>query len=404
MLFHYDRIQDGGKNLSGGWPWGGLPRDSRQAAEVLLSQAPVIDGHIDLPDLVRNLYHNNISSFDLESPMPGEVDIPRLKKGRVGSFFWSVYVDCPGKTEWEEGPEFLWPSWTVRDTLEQIDVAKLLIEKYGDTFEQAFTAANIEDIVRRGKIASLLGVEGGHQLGNSLAVLRQYYALGVRYVTLTHMCHNAFADSGGFIDGIEPVHGGLSPLGHALVHELNRLGMLIDISHVSDSTALQTLDLTRAPVIWSHSSARGVWDVARNVPDFVLQRLGVDRGEGRGAVDGVVMINFYPGFVAEEGKADVKAVADHVEHVANVTGSRKYVGIGSDFDGIPTVPRGLEDVSKYANLVAELHSRGWDKFDLAGFTGANLLRVMHGVEEVARQMRMDGVRPSMEIYEKREDL
>ncbi|EIM79960.1 uncharacterized protein STEHIDRAFT_68867 [Stereum hirsutum FP-91666 SS1] len=399
MLFYYDRVQDGrgGRKHDGGWPLlGGLPEDSDEAAEVVLRQAPVIDGHIDLPILVRALYHNNVTAVDLEHETPGHVDIPRLRKGRVGGFFWSVYVGCPSG----DGPDFVLPTWRVRDTLEQIDVARLLIDKYHDTFELATTSFEIEDIIRRGKIASLIGVEGGHQLGNSIGVLRQYHALGARYMTLTHSCHNAFADSCGIFVPLEPLHGGLSPLGHALIHEMNRLGMLVDLSHTSDSTALQALSLSRAPVIWSHSSARGVWDVPRNVPDFVLEKIG----EGEGKKDAVVMINFSPGFVAAPGEANVKKVADHVERVANATGSRRHVGLGSDYDGIESTPEGLEDVSKYPALIAELHSRGWNKYDLAGLTGGNLLRIMRGAEAVARDMREERVRPVVDVYGKREDL
>ncbi|KAF8893916.1 membrane dipeptidase-domain-containing protein [Infundibulicybe gibba] len=295
---------------------GKLPRDPMKAALVMMDQAPVIDGHIDLPILARWKYANNVSAIDLEADMPQHVDIPRLRKGKVGGFFWSVYVSCAHPDE--EGEDFTFASWRVRDTLEQIDVAKLLIGKYPHTFQLALGTEDIKSAIMKGKVASLLGVEGGHQLGNSIAVLRQYHALGVRYVTLTHVCHNAFADSCGMLPGMIPLHGGLSPLGRTLIDEMNRLGVLVDLSHTSDATAMQALNYSRAPVIWSHSSARAVHNVPRNVPDFILKMIG----SGEGQKDAVVMVNFSPGFVSSPGNATVKAVADHVEHIARVAGKK----------------------------------------------------------------------------------
>jgi membrane dipeptidase len=236
-----------------------------------------------------------------------------------------------------------------------------------------------------------------HQLGNSLATLRQYHALGVRYVTLTHSCNNAFADSAGILSPVEPVHGGLSPLGYKLVEEMNRLGMLIDLSHVSDDTAHQALNHSRAPVMWSHSSARGLVPIARNIPDSLLHRLG----KGEGKRDGVVMINFAPYFVTSDGNATIYDVADHIDYVAKVAG-KKYVGIGSDFDGIGQAPAGLEDVSKYPDLFAELYKRGWNEFELAGLAGGNFIRVFEGVEKVARELRDKPA--AMDLYSKRKDL
>ncbi|KAI0664784.1 membrane dipeptidase-domain-containing protein [Cubamyces menziesii] len=387
MLFLWER-------LSG--VVGGLPKDPHKAALIVLQSSPVIDGHIDLPILVRSRFANNVSAVDLAKPFPGHVDIPRLREGKVGGFFWSVYVGCPGS---EEGEDYLNATWRVRDTLEQIDVSKLLINKYPDTFSLSLNSRDIKTSISRGKIASLLGVEGAHQLGNSLQVLRQYHELGVRYVTLTHVCHNAFADSCGFEPGYEPRWGGLSEFGYALIDEMNRLGMLVDLSHTSDDTAKQALKYSKAPVIWSHSSARAVHDVPRNVPDDVLELVGL----GPNKTDAVVMVNFAPFFVAEPGKADVKAVADHVEHIAKIAG-KKHVGIGSDFDGIGDVPEGLEDVSKYPDLIAELYARGWNAVDLAGLTGGNLLRVMQGAERVAWELQRLGMQPVMARYNKRTDL
>ncbi|KAF7298126.1 Dipeptidase [Mycena chlorophos] len=341
---------------------GRLPKDPLKAAVQILDRAPVIDGHIDLPILLRSRFANNLTAVDLRGPVIGHVDIPRLKQGKVGGFFWSVYVGC-AKPE-EEGPDFLTSTWRVRDTLEQIDVAKLAIEQYSDAFQLALGSQDIRDSLANRKIASLLGVEGGHQLGNSLATLRQYYELGVRYVTLTHTCHNAFADSCGMAPGFPPLHNGLSSFGLRLIDEMNRLGVLVDLSHTSDETAKQALQHSKAPVIWSHSSARAVHSVPRNVPDDVLALVG----NGRHQTDAVIMINFAPQFVADDGKADIAAVADHVEHIARKTG-KKHVGIGSDYDGIDSTPQGLEDVSKYPNLFAELYKRGWTQHELAGLAG-----------------------------------
>ncbi|KAJ7350335.1 renal dipeptidase family [Mycena albidolilacea] len=376
---------------------GRLPKDPTRAALQILNNAPVIDGHIDLPILLRSAFANNVSAVDLSKDFVGHVDIPRLRAGKVGGFFWSVYVGCPNPAV--EGKDFLTATWRVRDTLEQIDVARLTIDKYPDVFQYALGSEDIRDAINNGKIASLLGVEGGHQLGNSIAVLRQYHALGVRYVTLTHTCHNAFADSCGFEPGMIPLHGGLSPLGYRLIDEMNRLGVLVDLSHTSDDTARQALAHSKAPVIWSHSSARAVHDHARNVPDNVLELVGTEKGK----TDAVVMVNFAPVFVADPGNADLKAVADHVEHIAKIAG-KKHVGLGSDYDGIDSTPVGLEDVSKYPALIAELYKRGWNKRELAGLTGANLLRVFEGAERVSRELKVAGTAPAFDLYHKRTDV
>ncbi|EUC65379.1 membrane dipeptidase [Rhizoctonia solani AG-3 Rhs1AP] len=370
----------------------GLPDDPTRAALSILESAPVIDGHIDLPELVRVVYKNNITAFDLHERMPAHVDIPRIRKGHVGGFFWSVYVPCK-----DDGPDFLVPTNRVRDTLEQIDVAKLLIQQYSDTFLLATSTVEIKEAIRVGKVASLIGVEGGHQLGNSLAVLRQYQALGARYLTLTHSCNNAFADSAGISTPVPPTHGGLSKLGEDLVHELNRLGMLIDLSHTSDETAVQALQLSRAPVMWSHSSARAVHNHPRNVPDYILEMVGI----GKGKKDGIVMINFSSGFVANPGNASVAVVADHVEHIGRIAG-RKHVGIGSDYDGVSSTPVGLEDISTYPALFAELYRRGWTRSELVGLASGNLLRVFEGAEATARQL--SHLPPSMARYLNRTDL
>ncbi|KAJ7072556.1 membrane dipeptidase-domain-containing protein [Mycena amicta] len=376
---------------------GRLPKDPLRAALHILERAPVIDGHIDLPILLRERYSNNLSAVDLRNQFVGHVDIPRLKQGKVGGFFWSVYVACAHPDQ--EGKDFLTSTWRVRDTLEQIDVAKLAIEQYSDVFQLALGSQDIRDALANRKIASLLGVEGGHQLGNSIATLRQYHALGVRYVTLTHTCHNIFADSCGYAPGFPALHGGLSSYGLRLIDEMNRLGVLVDLSHTSDDTAKQALRHSKAPVIWSHSSSRAVHNVPRNVPDDVLALVGT----GKHQTDAVVMVNFAPQFVADDGLADIAAVADHVEHIANVAG-KKHVGIGSDYDGIASTPAGLEDVSKYPHLFAELYRRGWTKYELAGLAGANLLRVFEGAEQTSRELKGANTLPVFDVYDKRTDL
>jgi len=260
----------------------GLPRDPMKAAIAVLERSPVIDGHIDLPYLVRAYYANNVSALDLHGTMPGQVDITRLRDGHVGAFFWSVYTPCE-----ESGSDFVNPTNSVRDTLEQIDVSIQMMDQYRDTFELATNLDTARDAMRRGKIAGFIGIEGAHQLSNSLGALRMYQKLGVKYVTLTHSCHNAFADSAGVDAPLPPRHGGLSPIGKSLVKELNRLGILVDLSHTSDDTARQALQLTQAPVIWSHSSARAVWNHTRNVPDDILEMIG----ETKGKTDAVVMVS-----------------------------------------------------------------------------------------------------------------
>ncbi|CUA73835.1 hypothetical protein RSOLAG22IIIB_01354 [Rhizoctonia solani] len=371
-----------------------LPNDPERAALKILEKVPLIDGHIDLPIMVRDEYRNNITRFDMNKRMKYHVDIPRLRQGKVGGFFWSVFVDCA-----ESGPDFLTPTNRVRDTLEQIDVSTLLIEKYSDTFALATSVKEVEQTIHIGKIASLVGVEGGHQLGNSLAVLRQYYKLGARYMTLTHSCHNAFADSAGIFKPVPPVHGGLSPLGEELIREMNRIGMIVDLSHTSDDTAVQALKLSRAPVMWSHSSVRVFRDISRNVPDHILKLIGT----GKDQKDGVVMVNLYPRFLVEDGaNATLNIAADHIEHIGKVAG-RAHVGIGSDFDGIEVAPEGLEDVSKYPALFAELLRRGWSRAELEGLASKNFLRVFRGVEEASREIKKETL-PSMMLYDKRDPM
>lgn len=376
--------------------------------ERVLAKTPVIDGHNDLPWEIRNSYDFWRKPLDLEADTSRlearlQTDLPRMRKGGVGGQFWSVWIPADMK-----GDE------AIRVTLEQIDIVHRMVARYPNRLEMAFTAADVRRIQKAGRIASLIGIEGGHQIGNSPAALRQFHALGTRYMTLTHSKNNDWADSA----TDDPVRNGLTPFGRAIVREMNRLGMMVDLSHVSPKAMHDALDSSKAPVIFSHSNARALMDHARNVPDDVLKRMAANGG--------IVMVNFYPGFLsdayrrrmAERDSEDARlknlysgqperrtaalaawdsahpsvdvplgVVADHIEHVRRVAGI-DHVGIGSDFDGISgTAPRGLEGVETYPALLAELARRGWSDSDLAKLAGGNVLRVMERVEQVAAGMK-----------------
>jgi membrane dipeptidase len=363
--------------------------------------AIVIDGHNDLPWRYREKKDLSFSHVDIARPQKDlHTDIPRLRQGGIGAQFWSAYV--PSKTMKDQT--------AVRETLEQIDVIHRLVRAYPDTFEMAYTAEDIIRIHNHGKIASLIGIEGGHSIDNSLGVLRMLYALGARYMTLTHSENLAWADSA----TDKPVHHGLTKFGEQVVGEMNRLGMLVDISHVSADTMRHVLRVTRAPVIASHSSAYALAQHPRNVPDDVL---GLIRQNG-----GVVMVNFFPGFIVPEAARAMKEmfqtarelqarypkedeflqalkawhrehpiptgsvhdVVDHIEHIVRVAGI-DHVGLGSDFDGISDVPKQLEDVSCYPYITQELLNRGYSAQDIRKVLGENLLRVFRRAEEVSAQ-------------------
>jgi membrane dipeptidase len=374
-------------------------------AKDLLSRHILIDGHNDLPWAVREAKTapGDVAAYDLRTKAPGQTDIPRLRAGHVGGVFWSVYV--PG--EMKEG-------WA-RVQLEQIDLARRIVERYPETFALALTADDAEKAFRAGRIASFIGMEGGHVLENSLGALRAYYDLGSRYMTLTHNTSLAWADS-----ATDPParHGGLTKFGEEVVREMNRLGMLVDLSHVAPETMRAALRVSEAPVIFSHSSARALCDVPRDVPDDVLALLPKNGG--------VVMIAFVTGFVSPEAakvlmpafqefnaraktlssekergalfreifaplkvpKATVAQVADHVEHVRKVAGV-DHVGLGTDFDGNDSWPVGLEDVSTYPNLFAELIRRGWNDEDLVKLAGGNVLRALRRAEAVAKRLQAE---------------
>ena len=373
-------------------------------AKRILKQTPLIDGHNDLPWRIRedSVARGNVDSYDLRKHTPGHTDLDRLKRGMVGAQFWSVYT--PG--EWRD-------SGYAKVELEQIDIARELIAKYPDRLALALSAADIRRDFKQGRIGSLLGLEGGHAIENSLGALRAYYDLGVRYMTLTHNVTLDWADAA--LDSAK--HNVLTPFGDSVVREMNRLGMLVDLSHVSAGTMSDALNVTQAPVIFSHSAARAIVDVPRNVPDSILRRVTVNGG--------IVMVPFVVGFVSPaalaydqstrpvakdlqarygndtaaitravkewrsahpEPRATLSQVADQIEYVRKVAGV-DHVGIGGDFDGITEVVLGLEDVSTYPALFAELARRGWSDDDLRKLAGENLLRVFAQAEAVARRLQ-----------------
>ena len=346
-----------------------------ERARRVLNAMPLIDGHNDLPWVIRQdgLAPFDVEAYDLRRTTSGHTDIARLRAGQVGAQFWSVYIPMEAV---EEG--------ATRYQLEQIDIARRLIRKYPDVFGQAYSVSDVERIFGEGRIASVLGIEGGHAIENSLGALRAYYDLGARYITLTHAGNNDWADFG--TDSSE--HGGLTEFGKEVIREMNRLGMLVDLSHTSPQTMNDVLDVAEAPVIYSHSSARALTDHRRNVPDQVLRRLPENGG--------VVMVTFVPVFVSEATRthtgpgdapgATLSDVADHIEHVRNVAGI-DHVGIGSDFDGIEDTPVGLEDVSTFPALFAELSRRGWGEDDLQRLAGGNLLRVWREAESAGRRIQ-----------------
>lgn len=372
-------------------------------ARALLKASPLIDGHNDYPWALREKAGRDLEKLDISKPQPSIMtDIARLRSGGVGGQFWSVYV-----------PVELAGQAAVTATLEEIDTVYQMTRRYPETFEQALTADEVERVFKNGKIASLIGMEGGHSIDNSLAALRMFHRLGARYMTLTHGKNTAWADSA----TDDPKLGGLSPFGEAVVREMNWLGMLVDLSHVSPDTMEDALRVSEAPVIFSHSSARALNDVPRNVPDAILRQLPKNGG--------VVMVTFVPGFLspkvaawnklqdAEQARLtrlypnDAAAVksgvdawtkanpaprallseaADHIDHIRTVAGI-DHVGLGGDFDGINSVVQGLEDVSTYPALMAELLRRGYKDDDIRKIAGLNVLRVMRAAEGVSKKLQ-----------------
>ena len=277
-----------------------------------------------------------------------------MREGRLGGAFWTVWAPCYDVTGEDPGPDFNTPTSHLRDSLEMLDMVQNMIARHPDDLQYARTSAEVWDAFNSGKIASLIGMEGTHGLGNSLGVLRIFAQLGVRYLTLTHTCHSAFASScgGQSNTGLGAVHdgNGLSELGEELVKELNRVGIVVDLAHTTDETMRQAIKLSQAPVIWTHAGARALWDNPRNVPDDILKLIG----GGPGQKDGLIQSVFFPKFLGPHPGTNVSHVANHIEHIAGIVGKSR-VGIASDFDGMYLVPEGLEDASKYPNLVGTLH-------------------------------------------------
>ncbi len=340
-----------------------------EKARRVLESTPLIDGHNDLPWAIRQSadapHDVHAPLHDLRGRTPFHTDLARLREGMVGAQFWSVYI-----------PHEAVQDGAAMTQLEQIDIALEVIRTYPDVFELALDASDVNRIFGAGRIGSMLGMEGGHAIENSLGALRGFYAMGVRYMTLTHNGTLDWADAA----NDEARHGGLTEFGREVVREMNRMGMLVDLSHTSPETMNDALDVAEAPVIWSHADARGMHDHPRNVPDQVLRRLP-DNG-------GVVMITFVPGFLTANDEATLADVADHIEHVVELAGV-DHVGIGSDFDGITSTPIGLEDVSTYPALFAELSRRGWSEDDLAKLAGENVLRAWQEAEAVARRLQRE---------------
>jgi membrane dipeptidase len=371
--------------------------DAADEITDLLRRHPVIDGHNDLLWELRELVDYDLDRYDLaQRQTRTHTDLPRLRQGGVGAQFWSVFVPT------QEGER------AVTSTLEQIDAAYAMVNAYPDQLALATSATEVEEAWSTGRIACLMGAEGGHQIAGSLAVLRTYHRLGVRYLTLTHNDNVPWADSA----TDDPVLGGLSVRGREIVDEMNRIGMMVDLSHVSHDTMRDTLEATRAPVVFSHSSAYAVCDHPRNVPDDVLERLA-DNG-------GTCMVTFVPRFVTpavrewaretdrralargvdvrdlaayavveEEHEAESPSprsvladVVAHLEHVREVAGI-DHLGLGGDYDGVDQLPEGLEDVASYPRLLTALRERRWSDDDLARLTCRNVLRTLHDVEDVA---------------------
>ncbi|WP_420633026.1 dipeptidase [Candidatus Palauibacter sp.] len=349
-----------------------------EIAKRVLSSVPLFDGHNDLPWAIRNAdAPMDVRAYDIARPTQGHTDLARLRAGGVGAQFWSVYVPA---SVMEEGGG-------ARMQLEQIDIAHQIISDHREDLGLALTAADVMDQFHRGKLASMLGMEGGHAIENSLGALRAFYQLGVRYMTLTHSANVDWADS----CCEAPELGGLSAFGEEVVREMNWLGMLVDISHVSPGTMHDALDVAEAPVIFSHSSAKAVTDHPRNVPDDVLRRLPENGG--------AVMVTFVESFVnqdvashdgpdGEAPRATLDDVVEHIEHIRAVAGI-DHVAIGGDFDGIDRGPVGLEDVSTYPALFAELSRRGWTESELRALAADNLLRVMRATEATARRLQAE---------------
>uniref|UniRef100_A0ACB8EAQ7 Dipeptidase 1 (Renal) n=2 Tax=Sphaerodactylus townsendi TaxID=933632 RepID=A0ACB8EAQ7_9SAUR len=341
-----------------------------------MSTTRAVDGHNDLPWQLLKKFNNQLSlpAANLSELQGTHTNIPKLMTGLVGAQFWAAYVPC--ETQDKDA---------VKRTLEQIDVIHRMCLKYPETFACISDSEGIEEAFRTDHVASLIGVEGGHSIDSSMGVLRTFYRLGVRYMTLTHSCNTPWADNW-LVDTADekPEHHGLSDFGKRVVKEMNRLGIMVDLAHVSVETMKDALNVSEAPVIFSHSSAYGICPHQRNVPDDVLQKVKETRG--------LVMVNFYSDYVSCSHQSNLSQVADHMDYIKHVAGA-EAVGLGGDYDGVGRVPVGLEDVSKYPDLVAELLRRNWTETEVRGALAKNLVRVFHEVEQVRDRMLSEEVPP-----------
>ncbi|XP_033897709.3 dipeptidase 1 [Acipenser ruthenus] len=340
---------------------------NREKAERLMAETPLIDGHNDLPWQMRQLFNNELEKMDLNTLEKTHTNIPKIKAGHLSAQFWAAYVPC--ESQYKDA---------VRQTVEQIDVVHRLCRLYPNDLMFARSTDDILSAFQQNKTASLIGVEGGHSIDSSLGTLRMFYNLGVRYLTLTHSCNTPWADNWLVDTGKDTaINNGLSDFGKELIKEMNRIGMLIDLAHVSEKVMNLVLELSNAPVIFSHSSAYEVCNSKRNVPDDVLLKVAQKKG--------IVMVNFYNDYVTCQKTANLSNVADHFDHIKKVAG-HEIIGFGGDYDGVTRVPEGLEDVSKYPDLVAELLRRGWTDIEVKAALGNNLLRVFKEVEKVRDSM------------------
>ncbi|KAJ5665122.1 uncharacterized protein N7477_007570 [Penicillium maclennaniae] len=336
---------------------------SMDEAFDILKSVPLIDGHNDWPHLIRGFYDNQLDNrFKPEKDLVGHVDLKRLREGKSGGAFWSVYVDCPESDDFSDDAAHF---ETLRDTLQQIDLVHRLVDSYSDYMGLVEHASDIMRLFKEGKFASLIGVEGLHQIANSSSILRLYHKLGVRYVTLAHNKNNLYADSA---TSTSPAHDGLSAEGTLMVREMNRVGMIIDLSHTSEAVMHQVLDISEAPVIFSHSSTASIVPHPRNVPDAVLKKLRVNKG--------VIMITFIPSLTHFDAtRANTDHVIDHIMHVGELIGYDS-IGLGSDYDGMFSAVKGVDDVAQYPHLVARMLERGIARPDVEKIVGLNLLRVL----------------------------
>ncbi|KAI0886559.1 membrane dipeptidase-domain-containing protein [Annulohypoxylon maeteangense] len=367
------------------------PTNYEERTRRVLKSTPLIDGHNDLPWQLRIELHNRLYSgeLDLTKKLLGHTDIQRMRAGMMGGQFWSVYTECDARQQ-----DFEDPSWAVRETLEQIDVTRRFINEHPDHLQYCDTAACARKAFRSGRIASMIGIEGSHQIGGSIASLRQMYNLGARYLTLTHNCDTSFGTSAFTVVTSGGTDGGLFKLGYEAIKEMNRLGIMVDLAHVSHQTMRDVLSVARAPVIFSHSGAYGVTPHLRNVPDDVLRTV-----KRNGGIVMAVFVNRFLNMV-DPGQATIHDVVDHVFHIAEVCGW-DCVGVGSDFSGTRWTPIGLEDVSKFPDLVRLLMERGASDDQIRLFAGENILRVWSNIEKAAREIQATGEKPVEEEYDKR---